>query len=156
MTKRRHQARVIEQGYKPGPFVTAEIESIEIAEWSPEDAPGSQSTQVHLKIQVKGLPAPLTMRFKGPSSLTALTTQLIQYRNSVWPPAPDDQPTREALGQAVRRVWLNYCTDTGQPASHSHSAEWDDLSEWEQEVDRRIGEVLFQMGREYVAAGNGP
>ncbi len=77
---------VIHHSYQPGPFVAYEIESLNIAQWSPEPLPGGQVTQVHLEIHVRGLPIPLVLRFKDPDTLTAIIQQLIQHRNEVWPP----------------------------------------------------------------------
>jgi hypothetical protein len=49
---------------------------------------------------------------------------------------------REQAGQLVRRVWLDYCRETKLPESHSRSAPWQELTLWEKEVDRRIGEAV--------------
>lgn len=49
-----------------------------------------------------------------------------------------DNPLREELGKAVRLAWVRYCQDTGD-TKPSHLAPWEELSEWDQEADRRIG-----------------
>lgn len=48
----------------------------------------------------------------------------------------------EELGKLVRKTWLDFCTETKLPQSHAHSAPWEELSQWEKEVDRRIGEAV--------------
>ncbi len=48
----------------------------------------------------------------------------------------------EELGKLVREVWLKFCLETKLPPSHAHSAPWEELSQWEKEVDRRIGEAV--------------
>lgn len=53
---------------------------------------------------------------------------------------------REEMGKMVREAWLAYCRETDQPVNHKHSATWEELTEWEKEVDRRIGESLFSWG----------
>lgn len=62
-------------------------------------------------------------------------------------PAPAGMPSRDDLGRQVRMVWLTFCAETNQPVSHSHNSPYEQLSEWEQEVDRRIGESLYRAGR---------
>lgn len=52
---------------------------------------------------------------------------------------------REQLGRLVREVWIKYCCDTGD-MKPSHLAPWEELSEGEKEVDRKIGEVLYFEG----------
>lgn len=79
-----------EHGYRPGPFIAWEIESLNIAQWSPGVEPGSPPTQVHLEIHVRGLPLPMVMRFKGPETLTAIIAQLTRHRDEVWPPPRQD------------------------------------------------------------------
>lgn len=52
---------------------------------------------------------------------------------------------REALGKFVRDVWVAYCLETGD-TKPSHIAPWEELSEWDKEADRRIGERLWIEG----------
>ena len=52
---------------------------------------------------------------------------------------------RELLGRLVREVWVAYCVEIGD-TKPSHLAPWDELTEDEREVDRRIGERLFDEG----------
>jgi hypothetical protein len=54
--------------------------------------------------------------------------------------------TREELGQMVRQIWIDYCLETGD-TKPSHTAPWEQLSDWDREVDMRIGEILFNTGR---------
>lgn len=51
--------------------------------------------------------------------------------------------TREKLGKLVREVWVAYCRDNGD-TQPSHIAEWEQLSEYDKEVDRQIGEAVAQ------------
>lgn len=51
----------------------------------------------------------------------------------------------EYLGKIVRQAWLDFCLETKQPESHGHSAPWEELTDWEKEVDRRIG-VAVSVG----------
>lgn len=48
---------------------------------------------------------------------------------------------REALGRMVREAWVNYCRETGV-TKPSHLAPYDELSDWDQEADHRIGEAI--------------
>ena len=52
---------------------------------------------------------------------------------------------REKLGKLVRQIWINYCRDTGD-TKPNHLATWDEISESDREVDRQIGEQLYQTG----------
>lgn len=52
---------------------------------------------------------------------------------------------REMVGRSVRETWVKYCIETGDNKS-SHLVPYDELSEWDKEADRRIGEVLFLAG----------
>lgn len=45
---------------------------------------------------------------------------------------------RERLGRVVREAWVAYCREMGD-ANERHLASWDDLNEYDKEVDRRIG-----------------
>lgn len=51
---------------------------------------------------------------------------------------------RDYLGKIVRETWVAYCEETGvtQP---SHLVPWENLSEWDKEADRRIGEAVAVM-----------
>lgn len=53
----------------------------------------------------------------------------------------EDRMDREQLGRLVRAEWVNYCIETGD-TKPSHIAPWEDLSDWDKEADRRIGEVV--------------
>ena len=54
-------------------------------------------------------------------------------------------PTPEELGKEVRRVWLEWASERPSPKP-SWLLSWDELSEEEKEVDRRIGTRLYNMG----------
>ena len=52
-----------------------------------------------------------------------------------------DPATLERLAEAVRGAWVAFCVETGDDTP-SHLAPWGDLSEWDQEVDRRIAAAV--------------
>lgn len=52
------------------------------------------------------------------------------------------RPTREELGRLVREVWIEWAKEQPAPKA-SWLVEWDGLSEPDKEVDRRIGERLY-------------
>lgn len=56
---------------------------------------------------------------------------------------------REFLGRTVRYAWVAYCKETGRTDKPSHLASWEEISEWDREVDRQIGEAVR---RELLAA----
>lgn len=56
---------------------------------------------------------------------------------------------RETLGRIVREIWVDFAREQPDPKPH-HLAPWEALSEPMKEVDRRIGERLFVLGREEV------
>lgn len=51
---------------------------------------------------------------------------------------------RETLGREVRRVWIEFCLENGD-TKPSHLASWEEMTEPEREVDRRIGEAIARM-----------
>lgn len=55
------------------------------------------------------------------------------------------QTFRDGLGRRVREVWVAYCVEIGD-TNPAHLAPWEALSERDKEVDRRIGDELWQMG----------
>lgn len=56
------------------------------------------------------------------------------------------QEERERLGRVVRQVWVGWAQE--QPIlKPSWLLPWELLREEDREVDRRIGETLYQMGR---------
>ena len=57
---------------------------------------------------------------------------------------------REALGRLVREVWVECARELPDPKP-SHLLPWDDLDEWNREVDRRIGEQAAVAERERLA-----
>lgn len=51
---------------------------------------------------------------------------------------------RECLGRVVRFAWIEYCVSTGD-TKPSHIAPWEELSEWDKEADRVIGEAIANV-----------
>ena len=64
--------------------------------------------------------------------------------------------TPEELGRLVRKIWIDYCFETNQSLDHS-TVPWEEMDEWSQEVDRRIGVAVAQQAaaqaREPLAFG---
>ncbi len=56
---------------------------------------------------------------------------------------------REALGQKVREVWIDWASEQPNPKA-SWLVPWEGLSEPDREVDRRIGEALAAVGAGWV------
>jgi hypothetical protein len=52
---------------------------------------------------------------------------------------------REALGKIVREVWIDWAKEQPNP-KQSWLEPWENLAEPDKEVDRRIGERLFNAG----------
>lgn len=52
---------------------------------------------------------------------------------------------RDILGQEVRRVWLEWASEQDNPKP-SWLLPWEELSEADKEVDRRIGERMYRAG----------
>jgi hypothetical protein len=52
------------------------------------------------------------------------------------------QLRREFLGRLVREVWVVWAHDQDNPKPH-HLLPWDQITESDREVDRRIGETLL-------------
>lgn len=52
---------------------------------------------------------------------------------------------RESLGKMVRRVWVEWASEQENPKP-SWLVPWDDLTDPDREVDRRIGEALYLAG----------
>ena len=53
--------------------------------------------------------------------------------------------TRDDLGKHVRDVWVAWASRQLSPKA-SWLVRWDDLGEFDREVDRQIGEALFARG----------
>lgn len=65
-------------------------------------------------------------------------------------PGPVAAPVdRESLGRLVRKVWIGWASEQPNPKP-SWLVPWEDLSEPDREVDRRIGETLARAG---ISAG---
>ena len=56
-----------------------------------------------------------------------------------------DDPSREELGKLVRSVWIEWAKDQHN-AKKSWLLGWEELSEPDKEVDRMIGERLYELG----------
>lgn len=56
-----------------------------------------------------------------------------------------DADERERLGKLVREVWMAWAKEQPNPKP-SWLVPWEGLSEPDKEVDRRIGERLWQEG----------
>jgi hypothetical protein len=55
---------------------------------------------------------------------------------------------RNDLGRMVREEWIAWATEQADIAEHPHwLTSWDELPERDKEVDRRIGERLYNAGR---------
>lgn len=52
--------------------------------------------------------------------------------------------TREQLGEAVRRVWVECAREQKNPKPR-YLVPWDDLDDANKEIDRRIGEAVAQI-----------
>ena len=59
---------------------------------------------------------------------------------------------REDLGKMVRKVWIDWVKEQPNPKPSWLKA-WDELSEPEKEVDRRIGQTLFDFGKVVAILG---
>lgn len=57
-----------------------------------------------------------------------------------------DIALRERLGRLVRDVWVNWAKEQPTPKKH-WLLPWEALSEPDKEVDRRIGEAVWTLGR---------
>jgi hypothetical protein len=55
---------------------------------------------------------------------------------------------REELGRVVRHEWLRWAREQPDPKP-SWLLPWEELTEAEREVDRRIGTALYGLGRSY-------
>lgn len=53
--------------------------------------------------------------------------------------------SREVLGQIVREEWVEWAREQPEPKP-SWLKPWEELTEEEKEVDRRIGERLWRVG----------
>ncbi len=63
---------------------------------------------------------------------------------------------RDAFGRVVRKIWVDYCIETGRTDRPDRIAPWEELDEWSREADRRIGEGMIAYwlsGQEGEEAG---
>lgn len=56
---------------------------------------------------------------------------------------------REDKGRLVRQVWVDFAKQQDNPKPH-HLLPWEELDEDNKEVDRRIGDALFNAGVKYA------
>jgi hypothetical protein len=63
-----------------------------------------------------------------------------ELRTSPVPPLRGSE-LREHLGRVVREAWVACAYEQDDPKP-SHLAGWDELDEWNKEVDRRIGDAV--------------
>jgi hypothetical protein len=59
---------------------------------------------------------------------------------------------REALGAYVRQIWVALAYRRQPPAPPHHLIPWERLDEENKEIDRVIGELLFEAGRASCAS----
>ena len=57
---------------------------------------------------------------------------------------------RDALGRVVRETWVNYCITTGKIDKPSRLLSWDDITEWDREVDRQIADAVVEFERQRI------
>lgn len=66
-----------------------------------------------------------------------------------------DAAARERLGMRVRATWIAWAKEQSDIAEHPHwLTEWDQLSERDKEVDRRIGEDIAMNAANDLALEN--
>jgi len=63
---------------------------------------------------------------------------------SKYEPTPEARLDREALGRHVRTVWIEWAREQPNPKA-SWLQSWEQLTEPEREVDRRIGEAIARL-----------
>ena len=64
------------------------------------------------------------------------------YELRTFPAAPlRGDELREHLGRIVRETWVACASEQDDPKP-SHLIDWDELDEWNKEVDRRIGDAV--------------
>ena len=61
-----------------------ELSHYEVAEWGPGRDGKGPSTEVHLRLHMRGLGAVLGLRLKTPDAVDTLIAVLMRHRNSVW------------------------------------------------------------------------
>ena len=69
-------------------FVSADVDTFFVGEWHRLSDGSDQPTEVHLYVNIEGLPAPLGMRFKDADTVDKLVSALVVHRQSVWPEVP--------------------------------------------------------------------
>ena len=65
-----------------------EVLAISVNEWHPQPDGGGKPEQLHLVLEVAGLPHPLVVRFKSPRPVDSLIVALMTHRKGVWPVNP--------------------------------------------------------------------
>ncbi|QWF85772.1 hypothetical protein [Amycolatopsis sp. CA-230715] len=92
-------------------------------------------------------------RMRGTNDLRCLTLMAAEI-NTLLAAAraagnSDTRPPRELLGRWVRQVWEEWAREQAN-AKPSWLTPWENLDDGQREVDMRIGDMLFEMGRRYV------
>ncbi len=64
-----------------------------------------------------------------------------------WRPEVGPDDAREVLGQIVRETWVQWAREQPDPKP-SWLTPWEELDAGQREVDCRIGEALFEAGRQ--------
>lgn len=80
--------------------------------------------------------------------------RLLEERDTLRAEKTSPAPDREALGQIVREIWIQWAKEQPEPKA-SWLVPWEGLSEPDKEVDRRIGEQVawgLRVERDVVAA----
>ena len=69
-----------------------EIDSVDIASWTPERDGKGVCTQVHIECLVKGFQRPLVLRMKSRRVVQELVEALTFHMNDVWPTPTEGAP----------------------------------------------------------------
>ena len=67
-----------------------EVKSISVNEWHPLPDGQGQPEQVHLWIELEGLPHPVVLRFRSRRPVDSLIVALMTHANAVWGKRPPD------------------------------------------------------------------
>lgn len=80
------------------------VNEIHVSSWSPGDATkGDPVTEVHVILDVQGIPRPIVMRIKSKERADWLIEALIEHRNYVW---PDEGGKPQIMTREVLRKWI--------------------------------------------------
>jgi hypothetical protein len=81
------RGKTTRKGFSPGLTTYHRVNSWTLAAWCPDDKAEKPPTQVHLVLDIEGLPAEVLMRFKSPDTIGFMIEELYRYRKLVWPEA---------------------------------------------------------------------